>query len=769
MSSEKNQSNIFLTKQRMIIFGVSFLVLIGLVIFSMISILKLDFGNLNTSISNMIEKDGITIFYLFLIFAIFPFVRSIQMGVIYFLQLKAMKIHTTFFETFKIALLFILIISITPSAIGGEPFLIYSLRKKGVSLRESSAMVLMNSTVGHFAGTLITFPSFFYILFTTPHLFESQSGQLIFWFSLVGMIMEVIVMISFLILSFSTKFHYYINLTFNWFLKIMKFKHKTKQEISSEVLEKAEFKNILMKHYKKNFIWVYIFLSTFAYNAALYAIMYASIAVVSDISDIPFYLVFNYTNVATTANNFIPLPGSEGSLQVLLNAMLNFNSSLSDQAVKEGIFIWRTGSSYVTSLIGIIIILFMMKNYLIGLKNKKLNTKNFKDEILIISSRAHNTIGGIENYNRQLIDIFQKNNIKVRELKLIPDEFISNDKFLSKSIIKTKGIEIDSKLSKKTKEFDNIENMSTLKQFIVMRNYITSSRKIVKDHLKNNAYSMIVDSSFCGFKFLFENNQYVWVQHNSRKSRNGQIFNNPLLNWIAPIFMKILGVKNTFKESRNVILYDKFNEIDVNIPDKKFFKIPLPYVAERNLPNKQEVQKKQSIAFIGRIEKDQKRVDLLIDVSNHMQHKISVYGTGPMLEDVKKSKNLIYKGKFDNSNLHNVYSDISLLVVLSNHEGYCFSAVEAISNNTPVIVRDTFPSAKLFTQNKNTGLLIDSKMKTNEIARTIEDYYQYVINNQKEVVIACEKLYQETFRYDSFSKSWLNVYNELIKKQDNHA
>ncbi len=32
--------------------------------------------------------------------------------------------------------------------------------------------------------------------------------------------------------------------------------------------------------------------------------------------------LFNYTNVATTANNFIPIPGAEGTLQAVLNTFI---------------------------------------------------------------------------------------------------------------------------------------------------------------------------------------------------------------------------------------------------------------------------------------------------------------------------------------------------------------------------------------------------------------------------------------------------------------
>lgn len=756
----ESKKNIFLTKSRLIVFVISFSILIALIAITLTSILKINFKTLGNNISASYQKNKLIILYLIIIFLIFPIFRSFYFLSYYFLEIKKLNFKTSFFDLFSMSIIYIFIVSITPAAIGGEPYLIYWLRKKGLSVKQASALVLMNSTCAHLSGTIITLPSYFYIIFTYKNLVNVESWNIIFWFSTIGLIDEIIVFISFIILSFSVRLHYWISLIFNYFLKILKLKHKTNKELIDQKSINTEFKKILISYYKTKTIPIYIFLSTFVYNFFLYSLMYISLCSIFDSNFFHFHEVFNFTNVATTANNFIPLPGSEGSLQYLLSLMLNLEIDVSNNYINESIFIWRSGSGYVNSLLGFIFIIFSCYHLWKRFQNKKYNKNPIKQNILIITNRAHNTIGGIENYNKMLIKIFSENNCNVHELKLVPNKYVESNKFISDSVLKTNEIIFDEKWALKTKDFDQLEKSSQLKQFSIMYKFIFYSRKIVKKHLLQNSYDMIIDSTIFGMHFLFNNDKYIWVQHNSKKSRNGQIFNNCFLNFFGLLATKILGFKNTFKYAKNVVLFDQYNEKDINIKNKFFYNVSLPYLHEiKNIENKN----KNEIIYVGRVEKDQKRIDLLIKASKHILSKIKVYGTGPMVEEIKNNKYTEYSGTFDNKEVAKIYKNAKLLVILSNHEGFCFSAVEAISNCVPVIMRDTFPSAKLFAQDINTVYLIDKRLKPKEIAQKINDYIKYIDLNKNTVQNKCYQLANKYFRFELFKNSWIKIYNEINK------
>ncbi|WP_396145640.1 glycosyltransferase family 4 protein [Flavobacterium sp.] len=99
---------------------------------------------------------------------------------------------------------------------------------------------------------------------------------------------------------------------------------------------------------------------------------------------------------------------------------------------------------------------------------------------------------------------------------------------------------------------------------------------------------------------------------------------------------------------------------------------------------------------------------------------IDVYGEGPYETDLKNlvdefdlGKTIIFKGSI--SNLHEVYSEYSYLVHPSHGETFCYTVVEALLSNLPVITtNDQGNVLKMVKENSN-GFLFDvgdsSKLK----------------------------------------------------------
>lgn len=751
------QKNVnFFNKKRTVLLSLSFLVLVALVAVTLSQILNLDFYHLFKNISLAANENPL--FSISLVILLFgPLFKTMNLYWIYFYEMKRRKIYTSQLELFTLCFIYNFIVSITPSSIGGEPWLMYWLRKKDIPLNEANAFVLYSSTVGHAAASFITWPSLIYFIVTIYD--KIYNYQFIIWFTSIGMAMETVVLIVFIVMSFSPKIQYLVSLIFNKILKFLNLKYKDRNEIKKEYEDKKIFKLMMINYYKNYLFTTFIFLLSLFYNFVLYVIYYFSINFCFA-DNVNFMDSFNAVNISITANNFIPLPGSEGSLQVLMQKILQISlPNISLQNINDGIFVWRFSTTYLTSIIGIIFIFIYLKNILDKKKNSKLNMGNKSNKILIIQNRSHNTIGGIEKYNRNLIEIFIKMGIDVHELPLVRDQDVDKSKFISDKEKSTLVTHYNNDYYEKTKKFELIDSLPPIKQFPCMKSFVKFSRKIVKEHLEKNSYDLIIDSTFFGMPFLFENDNYVWVQHNSRKSRNGMIYNNPFMNFLGFIGIKLLGVSNTFKKAKNVVLYDEENEKDVNYKWKKFYKIPLFYDGKwiTKIP-----KNKDKIVFIGRLEKDQKRCDLLIKVANKLQSKIYVYGDGEYKEKIKSNKNIVYCGKFNKNNINDVFSDKMLTILLSNHEGFSFTLVESLSNATPILVRNTFPSAKFFVDNGKNGILIDKRKSSTFIAKTINDY---INKNQKDKMQENSFSFaKNNFKKEKFVKSWIKLYNDLSKK-----
>ena len=86
--------------------------------------------------------------------------------------------------------------------------------------------------------------------------------------------------------------------------------------------------------------------------------MYFSFELSGALENISFSDWFNYTNIAVTANNWIPIPGAEGTLQILIITFINGINTNVDNVFKENvnniIFVWRIFTFYLPAVIGMI-------------------------------------------------------------------------------------------------------------------------------------------------------------------------------------------------------------------------------------------------------------------------------------------------------------------------------------------------------------------------------------------------------------------------------
>lgn len=372
MNNELKQ-NSFFTKKRIIWFSILFVITIALLSLTIVFVLQIDFNNLFSSI-----KYGLTItnyqFVFLLLLLLFPFIRTFMSLCFFYFALRREKIKASFYDWLSLSFVLVFIVSITPSAIGSEPYIIYWLNKKTKNLQKSSAIVLASSFIGQSAAMIVTWPSFIYYCSIVNYPSLTEQNLVAFWFLIVGMGMDMIVLSSFVILIFTKRTHYFFSLIFHKVKKTLKLKYKSKEEIRVDTIENESFKKEVMYQLKFKTNVICTFINFVIYNIAYYLMLYFSFALIDGTSNLDFWAIFNYTNIATTANNFIPLPGSEGTLQlvlkILLNNVANNATEVSASSINNAIFIWRFFTTQIPALIGFG---FVASNSIIYFANKKRN------------------------------------------------------------------------------------------------------------------------------------------------------------------------------------------------------------------------------------------------------------------------------------------------------------------------------------------------------------------------------------------------------------
>lgn len=133
------------------------------------------------------------------------------------------------------------------------------------------------------------------------------------------------------------------------------------------------------------------------------------------------------------------------------------------------------------------------------------------------------------------------------------------------------------------------------------------------------------------------------------------------------------------------------------------------FVDQQSLP----VSHGKQIAFVGRLS-EEKAPDRFIEVARlNKALNFHVYGSGPMEPDLIKAApdNVHFHGH--QTNMHEIWSQIGLLVICSRYEGLPMSAVEAMARGIPVLALNVGNLDKLICHQSN-GYLVNTMTELNQ-------------------------------------------------------
>lgn len=318
--------------------NIIFLVIIAL--FVSFLILKDNFNN----IIDLISKMNI---WWFLVAIIFIFIY-------WLIQTLSLKVladkKVSFFSLFKSTIICNFFSAITPFATGGQPFQIYFLKKKKISLGEATNLVVSQSLFYQIGlvliGTVAIIINYFFHIF--------PSNDLLKKLVIIGYLINVFVIILLIIVSTGKKTSSFLAdkiVKFLCKIKIIKNKEKTYEKINKTLTKFYESSKVLKGNKKDvikgifyNFI-AFIFLYITPYFIAL------SLGV-HDLSIINTIVAVSYVMLIGA---FVPIPGGTGGIEF---AFLNFfGYFVIGTSLAAILLLWRFISYYLAIIIGSIVLI----------------------------------------------------------------------------------------------------------------------------------------------------------------------------------------------------------------------------------------------------------------------------------------------------------------------------------------------------------------------------------------------------------------------------
>lgn len=359
-------------------------------------------------------------------------------------------------------------------------------------------------------------------------------------------------------------------------------------------------------------------------------------------------------------------------------------------------------------------------------------------KILVIRGMPKDTIGGEQKYSNKIIEIFM-DKYCIHELTFIYSnnysdtnrEFffnLSNKKFFKKIISKIIGADLHSRI--KIKKYISLLEKKNKYDIILA---CSTSISIPKNVWKKTIAIQHIDN-----KIIDAIDTYLNIK-------------SPIIKFIKNFLKHFLYLKTCYINAKIIIAFTEFNitEFKKNkkYKNKIFFSQPLFY--DGNFLKSNNFKKIYKYLYIGRIENKQKNINFLLQLSSKLNDQIHLIGPNEKNINIYEYEKINYLGIKKSQEIIDIISKTEFLILSSNYEGLPFVCIEALSNGVPLILKDSFITAKfLINENKN-GFLFRADESLDSVADTLNNL-DWLSFNQNDIV----SFAKSNFSLDSFAKNW---------------
>ena len=268
------------------------------------------------------------------------------------------RYHYTFKQAYKMLLITKFFNGITPFSSGGQPMQVYMLKKDGIRLTKATNIIIQNFII--YQAALVVFGIL--AIITNHYLEIFTEVTLLKHLVMIGFMMNTLVMIGLLIISFSNRFNHFIirkGISILSKLKLI----KNKEEKQTKWREKVDDFHEGAEYLKKNkWLCVRTFLYNMIYLGLTYLMPYFVILALANHipSGVTPLKVICSSAYVLIMGAFVPIPGASGGIE--FGYFTFFGNFITGSLLRASLLIWRTISYYLPMVVGGILFNINTKN-----------------------------------------------------------------------------------------------------------------------------------------------------------------------------------------------------------------------------------------------------------------------------------------------------------------------------------------------------------------------------------------------------------------------
>ena len=293
-------------------------------------------------------------------------------------------------------------------------------------------------------------------------------------------------------------------------------------------------------------------------------------------------------------------------------------------------------------------------------------------KIAIITHNPHYNIGGIETTVRKKISFWHTKH-EITEFPLF---------------------KIEEDIKQVSKPYKNVKIDYTLlgwKPYNILYggSYTNKNMSVIFKE-----YDVVIFDTLVPSRKWVKHPKSIIVQHEYQKFYNawGKGFAISLGTFFSDYLFRAGSFRNPFKSASNSVFFTKYDSIQTK---GNTYTVQLPSLSEKEIKKFKVNRNRSGFIWVARIDNRIKNLKALSKISNATS-LVSIYGDG---RDKKKLLKWLdnkdsFKGFIEHKNVQKEMNKNKALIMTSKFEGFPNTIVEALSIGLPVILFDTFESAK---------------------------------------------------------------------------